>query len=120
MGQPLVLSIGKDVYRFSTADARLDLMPKMYIEQVLMVLEKNLSQLSLQPYKITKFFRKNVILANAEPGLGREFFIITSGLGHYSEIADRQQTKFIIVVKDNTAVSGYPEILEQEIPGKDV
>jgi hypothetical protein len=32
MSQPLVLSIGEDIYYFSTTDARLDLLPKMYIE----------------------------------------------------------------------------------------
>ena len=120
MSQPFVLSVGEDVDTFSSTDARLDLMPKMYIEQVLMMLKKNFSQHPLKPHKISKLFGKNVILANAKPGLGREFLIITSGLGHYSEIADRQQTKFVIVVKDNTAVAGYPEILEQKISRKDV
>ena len=85
-----------------------------------MLFKKNLSQYSLQPYKISELFGENVILSNAKPRFGRKFLIITSGLGQYPKITGGQKAKFVIVVKNDTPVAGYSEIFEQEISRKNV
>ena len=90
------------------------------VQQIAVGLEKCLAQAPGRNQEGLELLGKHVLLAHVEPGLGRELVLQGGGFGNPAKAALGEQAELVVVVADDPAVPGHPEVLQQHVAGEDV
>src|SRR5215472_1437510 len=85
-----------------------------------MCIQESVSQGVRQPKEWEEFLREDVALPDVKPRLAAHFLLVVAGQRQVTKVAVRDQAQLVVVIEDDPAGAGHPEVLEQQISGKSV
>ena len=109
------LRVGVEVFHVPVADSGLGLLPEPRIKQVAVVLEKSFADLGLAKQEGGELFGKDVHRAGRIPRLAGHFHVFVGGGRNLAEIAVRHVFDFVVVVKDDSPITGHTEVLPEHV-----
>src|SRR5450830_19473 len=115
-----VLRIREDVLDMAVFDALLARLPILRRQQVGMVLHEILADAGIAQQEGAELFGKHIVLTDGIPRFGRHFFLLRAGLRDDAELAIGDVLDFIVIVKNDTLMTGHAKVFIQHVARKNI
>ena len=104
----------------AAAQPRLDRLPEARVEQVAVVLDEGLADARIAEQEGREFLREDVERPGGVPGFAGQLHLGIRCRRNATEVAVGHELDLVVIVEDDTTITGDAEVLPQHVAGEDV
>src|SRR5262249_7370849 len=118
--QPSLHFVREHFWKFTCSDLALNGPPEIGPENLAVMFKKRTEGRLWERQELQKLLGKDVVLTHREPRFGGDFILWRPRFREFAKMTIGNETKLIVIVKDNAAVPGHAKIFRQQVPRKNV